>query len=83
MLRQDGTYVLVIAAIDRGHRFWTGRSRGNVGRLSQTRYPDDMLVEVAAVVPFVCTPMGVSQVGFTGRFGLCHVNGKLFVLCVG
>ena len=50
---------------------------------ARLRNAADMLVEVAAVVPFVYTPMGVPQVGFTCRFGLGHVNGKSLVLCVG
>ena len=35
------------------------------------------------VVPFVYTPMGVSQVGFTRCFGLRHVKGRSLVLCGG
>ena len=32
--------------------------------------------------PFVCPPMGVSQVGFTCRCGARHVNGRSLVLSV-
>ena len=37
-------------------------------------------VQVAPVAPFVCTPMGVSQVVFTCCFGLGHVNVEFVVV---